>query len=220
MSTTLDLPLSVSRIHFPITTLGPGRRIGIWFQGCSLGCSGCISKDTWGHARANTTVRQVVEHCSELAEAIEGVTITGGEPSEQPAALAALLLELAVVLRPRTDVLLYSGRSLEEVDSLLNELTGFVDAIITEPYVASELQSFPLMGSDNQKLHLLTPLGRERFESYRRPRNESDNALDFMSDDAGQIWLVGIPLRGDLNRLSELTRTDGVQIWTSEHKPQ
>lgn len=39
--------LALSRMHFPVTTLGPGDRIGIWFQGCSIRCTGCISKDTW-----------------------------------------------------------------------------------------------------------------------------------------------------------------------------
>ncbi|HBO0453660.1 TPA: radical SAM protein, partial [Pseudomonas aeruginosa] len=25
------MELSLSRVHFPVTTLGPGRRLGIWF---------------------------------------------------------------------------------------------------------------------------------------------------------------------------------------------
>ncbi|MCT5046402.1 radical SAM protein, partial [Pseudomonas aeruginosa] len=28
--------------------MGTGRRLGIWFQGCSIRCPGCISADTWG----------------------------------------------------------------------------------------------------------------------------------------------------------------------------
>ena len=220
MSTALDLPLSLSRIHFPVSTLGPGRRIGIWFQGCSLRCAGCISMDTWGHAVANTTVNEVVEHCSNLAESVEGVTITGGEPSEQPLALAALLQGLADVLRPETDVMLYSGRPLDELSHFLDRLPGLVDALISEPYVSSEPQTRPLMGSDNQRLHLLTPLGKRRFESYLRPRDERDDALDFLSDDEGQFWLVGIPRRGDLDRLRDFAATEGVKIWTSEHRPK
>ena len=53
--------IALSRIHFPVTTLGPGRRIGIWFQGCSIRCPGCISMDTWAQGRGNTTIEEVVE---------------------------------------------------------------------------------------------------------------------------------------------------------------
>lgn len=218
MSTASDLPLALSRIHFPVTTLGPGRRIGIWFQGCSIRCPGCISMDTWGHAAANTTVPDVIEHCSRLGDSAEGVTISGGEPSEQPEALAALLEGLAVALRPETDVLLYSGRTVEELEPLLARLTGLVDALISEPYVASELQTRPLMGSDNQRLHLLTPLGKTRFDAYLRTRDERDDALDFLSDEEGQIWLAGIPRRNEMERLRNLLATEGVQIWTSEQR--
>ena len=44
--------VSISRLHFPVTTLGPGHRIGIWFQGCSIRCEGCLSMDTWAPGRA------------------------------------------------------------------------------------------------------------------------------------------------------------------------
>jgi len=174
--------------------------------------------DTWGHAAANTTVLDVIEHCSRVGDSAEGVTISGGEPSEQPEALAALLEGLAVALRPETDVLLYSGRTVEELEPLLARLTGLVDALISEPYVASELQTRPLMGSDNQRLHLLTPLGKTRFDAYLRTRDERDDALDFLSDEEGQIWLAGIPRRNEMERLRNLLATEGVQIWTSEQR--
>ena len=39
--------LLVNRVHYPVTTLGPGLQAGIWTRGCSLRCPGCISPDTW-----------------------------------------------------------------------------------------------------------------------------------------------------------------------------
>ena len=53
-------PISLSRLHFPVTTLGPGRRIGIWFQGCSIRCPGCISADTWAFRTAAAMVTDVL----------------------------------------------------------------------------------------------------------------------------------------------------------------
>jgi len=37
----------INLIHYPIHTLGPGERIGVWTQGCSLRCKGCMSTHTW-----------------------------------------------------------------------------------------------------------------------------------------------------------------------------
>ncbi len=216
MTASLSTPLSLSRIHFPVSTLGPGKRVGIWFQGCSLRCPGCISADTWSRGRENTTVAEVLAVCVSFGDAVEGITITGGEPSEQPLALAALLQGLSEILPIRPDVLLYSGRTVCELTPLLDRLTGLVDALISEPFVEGETQTRPLMGSDNQQLHLLTPLGERRFRQFQRPRNARDDALDFMADEDGRIWMAGIPRRGDLERLRGLVADDGVWIQTSE----
>jgi anaerobic ribonucleoside-triphosphate reductase activating protein len=218
MTAGLNTPLSLSRIHFPVSTLGPGKRVGIWFQGCSLRCSGCISTDTWSRATENATVAEVLAICASFGEAVEGVTITGGEPSEQPAALAALLQGLSEILPTHSDVLLYSGRTFDELIPLLNQLVGLVDALISEPFVEDESQTRPLMGSDNQQLHLLTRLGVSRFRQYLRPRDARDDALDFMADDKGRIWMAGIPRRGDMERLRGLVADEGVWIQTSEQR--
>lgn len=218
MTAELNTRLSLSRIHFPISALGPGKRIGIWFQGCSLRCPGCISTDTWAPSRENTTVAEVLRVCASFGELVDGVTITGGEPTEQPVALAALLQGLSEILPTNADVLLYSGRTFSELTPFLSDLAGLVDALISEPYVESEEQTRPLMGSDNQQLHLLTSLGEARFREYLRPRDETDHFLDFMADEEGRIWMAGIPRRGDMERLRGLLAEEGIWIQTSEQK--
>ncbi len=35
----------LNKAHFPVTVLGPGRRIGLWLQGCTIRCRGCVSQD-------------------------------------------------------------------------------------------------------------------------------------------------------------------------------
>lgn len=52
--------IRLSRLHFPVTALGPGERLGIWFQGCSLGCQGCISPDTWPSTGPLTDVSELL----------------------------------------------------------------------------------------------------------------------------------------------------------------
>ena len=83
--------IALSRIHFPVTTLGPGRRIGIWFQGCSIRCPGCISMDTWAPGRGITTIDEVVNAVAQWLPVADGITISGGEPFDQPIALLDLL---------------------------------------------------------------------------------------------------------------------------------
>jgi len=68
---------------------GPGQRFVVWSQGCALACPGCFNPETHDEAGgAPRTVGELV--AAALAdEGIEGVTLTGGEPLAQPAAVAA-----------------------------------------------------------------------------------------------------------------------------------
>ncbi|MCO6722975.1 radical SAM protein, partial [Streptomyces sp. Vc714c-19] len=49
------MDVRIGGTHFPLETLGPGRRRGVWVQGCSLACAGCMSRHTWD-ARGGTRV--------------------------------------------------------------------------------------------------------------------------------------------------------------------
>ena len=37
--------MQIGKILFPITTLGPGKRLGIWTQGCTRFCHGCSNPE-------------------------------------------------------------------------------------------------------------------------------------------------------------------------------
>ena len=208
--------VAISRVHYPVTTLGPGNRLGIWFQGCSIRCPGCISADTWHQKDDRVVVSELLSAVSDYALRADGVTISGGEPFDQPEALGELLLGLPLVLKPGSDVLVYSGLAFGSLEPWLAAWDGFVDAVISEPFEAAAPQTRPLMGSDNQILHILTPLGRERFEQYQRPRDSRDDRLDLMVDQAGTAWMAGIPRRGDLERLRMLLAADGTVVDTTE----
>ena len=191
--------IALSRLHFPVTTLGPGRRIGVWFQGCSIRCPGCISVDTWPTGRGVTTVTSVMDAVHAWLPHAEGITISGGEPFEQPDALRALL----EALRERTPVstLVYSGHTFEHIAPWLAANRGLIDGLMSEPFEASTPQTRALRGSDNQLLHLLTPLGVSELSAIERQICNEDRALDVMFDADGTVWLAGIPMRGDLARL-------------------
>lgn len=133
-------PLFLSRVHFPVTTLGPGRRVCIWFQGCSIRCPGCVSLDTWAPRRNGTTTECVMSAISPWLEEADGVTISGGEPFDQPAALKSLLMDLRA--RSSADILVYSGYALETLN--LTAFAGLIDALIADPYRWDQSQTLAL----------------------------------------------------------------------------
>jgi anaerobic ribonucleoside-triphosphate reductase activating protein len=204
--------IRISRLHFPVNTLGPGRRIGIWFQGCSIRCPGCVSLDTWSSDKGATTVEAVVEIVSQWLSEADGITVSGGEPFDQPEALLAILSSV----RPsfNGDILVYSGYPIERLN--LMPFEGLIDALISDPFDRTTSQSLGLRGSDNQRFNALTEAGRERFtqQTLLRP---PERALDVMFDDEnGQVFFVGIPRPGDMRRFADLLKEMGHTIATSE----
>jgi len=76
-----------------VSIQGEGMWVGtasifVRFAGCSLGCSWC---DTDCSVMDSLTVQQVIDRINSLSTVIEHVVITGGEPTEQPEALKALI---------------------------------------------------------------------------------------------------------------------------------
>ena len=205
--------IRLNKAHFPVTTLGYGRRLGLWIQGCSIGCEGCVSRDTWDVAGGwDEDVLEVVKWCdSQRGRGIDGITISGGEPFEQPRALARLLKALDAwrqQLERPFDMLCYSGFTLARVKRCHAEILALLDVVVPEPFVVGRGESRPLRGSSNQPLIALTQLGRAR---YGDEAQFATGALGIqVSIDRRAVWFIGIPKPGDMERLEERTRSRGV----------
>lgn len=208
------MKLALSRLHFPVTTLGPGRRVGIWFQGCTIRCAGCISADTWVRREPDLSVVELIQSSRAWLSQCDGVTISGGEPFEQPEALAELLR--AIRTEYDCNVLVYSGLDFEDLKDHPLVLSGLIDALISEPYLQEEAQTKPLRGSDNQCLHFLTARGLKHFARFDRASEQFEKSLDVMFDVAGTVWLAGIPRRGDMRKLQSILAVQGDVITITE----
>ena len=128
-----------------------------------------------------------------------GVTVTGGEPLEQPDALEALVRALKA--RKDASVLLFTGFAFERAAPFLEALSPLIDVAVCGPFRKELPQTLPLRGSDNQTLHLLTPKGEAEFAGRLGPDPRGAESIDFMFGADGTVWLAGIPRRWDLERL-------------------
>ncbi len=150
------------RIAPDVTVLGPGVRFGIWVQGCTRGCPGCMSPNTWDPKGGFIMDEDaLVERM--LVFGFEGITISGGEPMMQCAALCRVI----GLLRTQRDigVILYTGMTMEELrarrDPDTDALLSMTDLLIDGGYVAAQDDGGALRGSANQRAWFLT-------ERYRR----------------------------------------------------
>lgn len=207
--------IAINKAHFPVTVLGPGRRLGIWVQGCTIHCKGCVSQDTWPRDRQREMpVAQLLAWCRQVAkDGLDGVTISGGEPFEQPLALSQLLDGLRAWRTKEGldfDLLCYSGYPLATLRKRHARLLEKLDAVIAEPYVDSLPATQLWRGSANQKLELLSERGRERYADYlEAPIAEVAKRMQ-VSVDGSRVWYIGIPARGDMQALEAQCRERGV----------
>jgi anaerobic ribonucleoside-triphosphate reductase activating protein len=207
--------IGISRLHFPVETLGPGRRAGVWLQGCSLHCAGCLSRDTWAPATSLTDPEAVADWtAAQAGTGLTGITVSGGEPLDQPAALEELLT--AFRARPQladADVLIYTGYAYGVLARRHPVVLTLADAVISGPYVRSRPSSHPWMGSGNQVLTVLTERGADRL------RQPASSPRLQVSADGGKLWLTGIPAPGDLDRLAATLAQQGIRLEDMSWRP-
>jgi anaerobic ribonucleoside-triphosphate reductase activating protein len=209
------MKLQLNKVHFPVTTLGYGRRLGIWTQGCSIRCPGCINRDTWDpDPTTSIDVDVFLARCAAWLRGADGVTISGGEPFDQPEALEHLL----ALLRQHVagDLLVYSGYPGARLFQRYQWLSELVDVLISEPYDARAGQSLCLRGSDNQRIWLLSELARRRYPNDIDGRRlEGPRRLDVCVGEA-DVWFAGIPAPGMLAQLQRKLVGKGYNCTTTQ----
>lgn len=166
------MSLHVARVLYPVKTLGPGQRIAVWLQGCSLHCPGCISPDLWERSGdTRITVSQFAQALLSVAQQqpVDGLTVSGGEPFEQTEGLVSLLR----LVKPQIgDVLVYTGRTCEQLAEQLpaplwQEAQTLIDVLIDGPYMDERNDNMSaLRGSNNQRIWYLNPDMKFLYEPY------------------------------------------------------
>lgn len=206
--------VTVSGVYFPVTALGPGTRIGIWFQGCSIHCPGCMAQDTWDPAGGTSLSHdELTDRLRSFPTGeVTGITISGGEPFDQPEALLQLVEWLrGSYCRADQDVLLYSGYPTATLHSEYGAVLACADALISEPLDEDASSSEPLRwrGSSNQILTPLSALGRDRYALEIGAPSQGE--IQIIAGD-GCFWMIGVPRPGDLTRLTDSLHDSGINL--------
>ena len=134
---------------------GPGLRYVIWVQGCSLGCKGCFNPETHSSGVERMAVSETVQDVL-ATPGIDGVTLTGGEPLEQPDAVASF----ATSLRRSSDlsIVVLTGYTRQEVmqDSGMLRAATACDVLVCGRYNEQQRVAKGLRGSRNKEYWFLT----------------------------------------------------------------
>jgi anaerobic ribonucleoside-triphosphate reductase activating protein len=206
--------LRLARAHFPVTALGPGVRLGIWVQGCTLACAGCISRDTWDPAAGvSVGIDELLDDVHQaIGEGAHGITVSGGEPMQQARALAAFLRGVREIGAASFDILLYTGYELSELDILQQETAALADVLITGRYAVTAPTRLIWRGSANQRMHLQTSLARSRYASYVDEEPDAP-PIQVETDPEGNAWWVGVPNNpGTAKAIEDSLKALGYQV--------
>ena len=138
---------------------GPGKRLLLFTQGCSLHCKGCVNKHLWQFGvGANITVEEVLELCQD----VEGITLHGGEPLDQSEGVLEIVKALKNVGKT---VILFTGYQYKELSKLSQKrVWGLSDLVISGRYVESKRNIYlQFRGSTNQRVYR----HRGKYKDYR-----------------------------------------------------
>lgn len=162
--------MNLARILYPVQVLGPGNRIGLWLCGCNRACKGCSNPELWDtREEFEIDVQNVGSLIRKITEShkVDGFTISGGEPFFQADELLSMLSYLTPI---STDILIYTGYRLEELqelnDKAINGILASTAVIIDGAYVEELNDNSVLRGSSNQRVHIMNSEYNEKYRQY------------------------------------------------------
>ncbi|GAA3039819.1 4Fe-4S single cluster domain-containing protein [Actinokineospora globicatena] len=214
--------LRISQTHYPVRALGPGTRFGVWVQGCTLACKGCMSRDTWSAGGGTgVPVDDLVELWrSAVARGADGLTVSGGEPLQQAAGLADLLTAADEVRRRadrELDFLVYTGYDEDELDETRLAAVDLADVVVFGRFDVTKPTALVWRGSANQRMVPRTDLGRRRYADLVDHAPERGPLQVEVRD--GDPWIIGTPRQGALRELGRSMKDLGLRVTDTTWRP-
>ena len=169
------IKFNVAHIKLNTKTEGPFNRCCIWFQGCNLHCKGCCNKDLQELKLAHiVTIDDLIEIVRDAKEKfnIEGITLSGGEPSIQKGLLEfnKKIHELGL------GIIMFSGNYLKNLD---DNLIKTVDLLIDGPFIEEKIDNNRvLLGSTNKNLIFITDRYLNEKNYFNNPNSIEEITVD------------------------------------------
>ena len=165
------IKFNIANIKLLTKTEGPYKRCCIWFQGCNLNCKGCCNQDLQKLIPKNIVSLEKLVYIVKQAKdefGIEGITLSGGEPSIQN----GLAMFNKIIRDLGLGIIMFSGK---EKSHLNSDLVSSVDLLIAGPFIKSEIDNERLLlGSKNKKLHCISDRYRNDLEFFNNPISKEE----------------------------------------------
>ena len=148
--------IRLAGIEYDSVTDGPGIRLVIFAQGCSLRCPGCHNPGTWDFNGGKViTFKEIIDILNAYSY-VDGVTFSGGDPFYQAQNFAKLG---KIIKDTGKDIVTYSGHLFEDIIKESKDNPGWrqllevSDILIDGPFLEEKQDiSLPFRGSSNQRL--------------------------------------------------------------------
>lgn len=129
---------------------GPGLRSSVYFAGCSHHCPGCHNEQSWDFAGGEEITPEALLQA--LLENEEHVTLSGGDPLQQPD--DELLRLLKGLKEHGVNVWCFTGYTFEWLlNSPKKALLEYVDVLVDSPFILAQRDTtLRFRGSSNQRI--------------------------------------------------------------------
>lgn len=139
---------------------GPGKRLLLFTQGCSIHCDGCINSHLWKFGCGkNISANEILNICEK--NDVDGITLHGGEPLDQSVAV----FETVKLLKDNGfTVILFTGYTKKEITGFQIKIWVMSDIVVSGRFVESKKNVYmQFRGSTNQRIYT----HKGKYKNYR-----------------------------------------------------
>ena len=128
---------------------GPGKRVLLFLQGCSIHCEGCVNRHLWDFGKGkNATSEEIISFCRD--NHVEGITLHGGEPLDQSEGLYPIVKALK---KEQFTVILFTGYTKRELNISQKRVWNLSDIVVCGRFDLKKRNVYlQFRGSTNQRI--------------------------------------------------------------------